>query len=202
MRLTNLLVPTIFSLASLVPAQKEIVRGEVRTDFTSTAGSQFFLHCTGFPIVSSTVALDALVDKPMLMTVVNIGSPRYPVLDVRTAVPTIQVFELSKLRTGQMATGQVSASSGSFALVYLETPAAAGWTPIAGIGVWLLGMAPPGMASGFVGGNGQFQFQFKVPMLDALVGTTIMGQALVVQGDMFFDTMFFSNPDCRTVVGA
>jgi hypothetical protein len=180
-------------LATTLTAQTHTLRGKVE-DVSGTT-NQFYLDGTNIPLVSSVLNLNAWQGQQAVLQVVDVGSASAPVLRVDGAVATTKVMDMGNLRLGQSSTFEVTAPAGSAAFMFLDFLSNTGFTPFGGFGVWLLGASPYLMASGFTGGQNQFQVQFATPNNPALVGLSITSQALV--GD--HGNWFFSNPDNKSV---
>ena len=199
MRLTKMMVPTLFALAGFLPAQAYNVRGEV--GLNSDAGA-YFLHCTGWPVAFKAQLPDSYLGKQLLMRATNFGTIAQPSLTVDKFALAERSFRLHEMTIGQKAYGQVFAPLGSYVSVCLDMPNNVGWVAYPDIGVWMLGPDPCGFAAGWVSdrsdrskGPSQFVFSFMVPLRDPLIGQTFIGQAMVYAPE----GLFFTNPDCQTV---
>ena len=194
MRLTDFLVPTALALAGAIPAQAEMLRGEVRT----TPDGAYYLNGTDWRVQFVTPILDDWVGQPLLMKAVNHGMPAKPHIKVLSAERTHVVFALGELHLGMYGFGGVYAKPGTFTSVCLDLEANMSWQPFHGMGVWLLGPDPCGFAAGFVNDLGTFKFSFKVPMNVSLAEYVYFGQAMLYE-PAGSPEMYFSNLVRRTV---
>lgn len=181
-------------LGGSLAAQTQTLRGKVE-DLKQTA-NQFVLDCTNIPLTSNTLALRNLVGTQQILQVVNKGTAASPVLEVRSATPTTKIFDMGNLKLGQSATWQVASAPGNTALVFLNGKSRTGYLPLGRMGTWLVGLDAVFLTGGLVNGQGQFEFRFTMPNLPALVGTTFVGQAVVVDKSRGIQ---LSNADCREV---
>lgn len=190
----KLLPSALFAaFAALLPAQNQIVRGDVE-DVQNTS-NRFFLKCTNIPLVSSALNLNNLLNSDWILDVRNVGSATSPVLDVLAATQTTKVFDMGNLRLNRADRWQVRAAPGSFALMLLDATANTGWLPFGALGAWLLSGNAAVVRSGTTNGLGVFETSVFVPNLPALVGMSFTGQALVASGS----TLLLSNADCKDV---
>lgn len=178
---------------SLLPAQTQTIRGKVEN--VKNTFNRFFLDCTTIPLVSRNLNLNLLVGQHSILSVANIGTPAKPVLDVRSATPTVKVFDMGNLVLNRSARWSVNGKPGSIAVVFLAATASTGYLPFGSPGAWFLGLAPSPIAGGVIGAHGQFGFSIFVPNIPGLVGKSFTGQAVTVTNTSFL----LSNPDCRTV---
>lgn len=192
--MTIKLIPAaLFALTALLPAQTQIVRGDVE-DVPNTA-NQFRLKCTNIPLVSTALNLNNLLNNNWVLNVMNVGSATNPVLDVQSATATAKVFDIGNLRLNRADRWQVHAAAGSFTLILLDLTANTRYAPLGPIGTWLLSGGAAVVTSGTTNAAGVFETSVFVPNLPALVGTSFTGQALVATGA----NLLLSNPDCKDV---
>lgn len=182
----------LFALCSTAFAQQPL-RGKVE-DVQNTQ-NQFFLDCTNIPMVSTAFNLNLWVGQEAIMDVTNVGTAQAPVLRVDAITATTKVFDMGNLRLGQTDRWEVNAPAGSFAFMFLDFTVNTGFTAFGNFGTWLLGPGAATLASGVTNGQNQFEINFTMPNIPALVGTSLTGQALVNTGG----TWFFANPDCKTI---
>lgn len=181
-------------LGSSLAAQTQTVRGKVE-DVRQTA-NQFVLDCTNIPLTSRTLVLKNLVGTQQILEVVNTGTASSPVLEVKSAKATTKIFDMGNLKLGQSASWQVNSTPGNTALVFINSKSRTGYLPLGRLGTWLVGLDAVFLTGGLVSGQGQFEFKFTMPNLPALVGTTFVGQAVVVDKSRGIQ---LSNSDCREV---
>lgn len=191
--IAKLSAPALLFFAALLPAQTQIVRGDVE-DVPNTA-SQFILKCTNIPLVSTTLNLNNFTNGNWILDVVNVGNATNPVLDVRAATATAKIFDIGNLRLNRADRWEVTAAPGSFALIMLDAMVNTRYTPFGALGTWLLSPGAAHVASGTTNALGKFETSVFVPNLPALVGTTFTGQALVAAGG----NVQISNADCKEV---
>lgn len=192
---TQTLILSALALAAVLPAQTQTVRGEVE-DVRNTQ-NQFYLKCTNIPLVSSTVDLRALeqANQQLILQVINAGTPAAPVLDVQSTVVTPRIMDMGNLRFGRSERWEVNADPGTFAMVFIGLTQNTRYVPLGGLGTLLLGNDAAALNSGFVNGQGQFQFNFTMPTLPQLLGTSVTSQALASVGGSYL----ISNPDCKEI---
>ena len=181
-------------LGGSLVAQTQTVRGKVE-DVRQTA-NQFVLDCTNIPLTSSTLVLKNLVGTQQILEVVNTGTAASPVLEVKAAKATIKIFDMGNLKLGKSASWQVNSTPGNTALVFINGKSRTSYLPLGKLGTWLVGLDAVFLTAGLVSGQGQFEFKFTMPNLPALVGTTFVGQAVVVDKSRGIQ---LSNSDCREV---
>jgi hypothetical protein len=184
---------SILAVAALLPAQTQIVRGEIE-DLRQTQG-QFFLKCTNIPVQSTTLNLINFVDTQAILDVVNVGTATNPRLDVHVVTPVAKTFDMGDLRIGHSGRWEVNAPAGSFAMMFVDFTFRTGWMPFGTSGVFLLSGNAATLASGVTNGQNQFELNFTMPNIPQLIGTSFTGQALI--GD--HGNWLFSNADCKAV---
>ncbi len=183
----------LLSLTAALSAQTQTLRGKVE-DVQNTQ-NQFYLDCTGIPMVSTALNLNLWVGQEAVLQVVNVGTAQAPVLRVDAAAATAKVFDMGNLRLGQSNRWEINAPAGSFGFMFLDFTANTAYTPFGQFGTWLLGPGAATLASGMTNGQNQFEINFTMPVIPGLIGTSMTGQGLVgTQG-----VWSFTNPDCKTI---
>jgi hypothetical protein len=180
------------AIAALLPAQTQTVRGQIE-DVPNSQPRTFVLDCTTIPVQSSTLNLGMMLDTPAILDVVNVGTAQAPVLEVSAVTPTARNFEMGNLRIGHPDRWEVFAPTGSFALVFVDFTAHTGWMPFGSSGVFLLGGGAATLTSGMTNQEGKLEFNFTMPNVPQLVGSSFTAQSLI--GD--HGNWLFSNPDCK-----
>jgi hypothetical protein len=187
------LLITSLLLATVATAQTQSLRGKVE-DVQNTV-NQFYLDGTRMPVVSTALNLNLWVGQDAILDVVNIGTAGAPILRVDAAVATAPVFDMGNLRLGQSARWEATAPAGSFAFLFLGFTDLTGYTPFGAFGTWLLGGQVATIATGVTNAQNQFQANYTMPSIPALVGVELSAQALI--GD--HGTWFFSNLDSKMI---
>lgn len=190
---TNSVLAALLVGGSLL-AQTQTVRGKVE-DIRQTQG-KFVLDCTNIPLTSKAVVLKNLVGTQQILQVVNTGTAKSPVLEVKSAKATTKIFDMGNLKLGKSARWEVNSTPGNTALVFLNAKSRTGYLPLGGMGTWLIGLDAQFLTAGVVNARGKFEFSFTMPNLPKLVGTTFVGQAVVVDKSRGIQ---LSNTDCRDV---
>jgi hypothetical protein len=193
------LTTTLLCAALWAPlcAQTQIVRGDVDSVQNT---NRFVLKCTNLPLVSTTVNLQQLHNATQQqnltveMTVRNIGTTS-PILDVVTAQIVPERMKMGNLRFGRTETWEVFAAPGSHAWIFVNAQTGTGFIPFGAAGAWVLGPTAPPFASGPVDALGRFQIRFQMPNIPALVGQTLVSQAIVQKGG----ALLLTEPDCKDV---
>lgn len=176
MRLTNILIPTALLLAGVVPAQAEILRGEV----LATESGAFYLAGTEWPVQFATEFPDNWFGRPLKMKVINNGTATNPVIKVTSVELTKEVFTLDEeLHLGTYGHGAAYGSTGTFVSICLAHEHDLFWQALPGIGIWMLGPDPCGAITGFVDDDGVFDFWFKIPMISSLADERYHAQAML-----------------------
>ena len=197
--LTKTLLTAALATAATLPAQTQLVRGDV--DGIRNTQGLFQLDCTQIPLVSNTVNLQQLHDQSRQqdieyeLQVVNIGTPAAPRLDVISANVIPEMFQMGNLRFGRSETWEVLAAPNSQLWILVDARVNTGYLPLGAAGTWVLGPSAVPFAQGATNAFGRFQTRFTMPTLPALVGQEITGQAVIQDGAGFL----ISNPDCKEV---
>lgn len=183
----------LLTLTTALSAQTQSLRGKVE-DVQNTQ-HQFYLDCTNIPLVSTAVNLNAWVGQEASMLVTNVGTASAPTLRIDAITAATKVFDMGNLRLGRTDRWEVNAPAGSFAFLFVDFTANTAYTPFGAFGTWLLGPGAATLASGFTNGQNQFEIDYTMPVIPALVGISLTGQALVGTGGVWS----LSNPDCKAI---
>lgn len=185
-------------LASESLAQTQLVRG----DIDGIQGTRRFrLQCSAnIELVSNTVNLQQLhdasrqqnIEYDMQVTDVSVGGNT--ILNVVSAVAIPEMLSMGNLRFGRSETWEVFAPSGSPVAVYVNLTANTTYLPLGDLGTWILGSPSVLFRAGNSVG-GQFRFNFTMPTMPELVGTSFTSQALFAAGN----DLVITNPDCKAV---
>ena len=193
MRPRNSLFIAVLILSGHAQAQTQLLRGKVED--VSNEQNEFFLDGTNIPLISKRFDLDSFVGQQQVMGVVNVGTATEPVLDVISFASTAKIFDMGNLELGRSKRWEVMAPTGSLAIVFVNFTDQTSYLPFGSAGTWLLGESAAAMAAGVTDEDRQFQFDFTMPNIPDLVGTSFTAQALV-QTDGVFS---ISNPDNKEV---
>ncbi|MCA8956222.1 MAG: hypothetical protein KDC87_09110 [Planctomycetes bacterium] len=198
MKISSLFLFASLALASLVPAQTQLVRGDVDSIQNT---NRWRLDCTNIELVSTTVDLQALhnasrqQDIEYEMQVIDVSQPGLPKLNVISARAIPEIFDMGNIRFGRSDTWAVSGAAGSSFGIWITLPQATSYAPFGSWGTWLLGQHPMLFAQGTIPATGRFEFKYQPPTVPAWVGVTIVGQAVVVQGS----SILITNPGCKDI---
>lgn len=198
MRLHTQLPVLALLLTAAIPAQLQLVRGDV----DAVQGTNIFrLECTNIRLVSQTVNLQALHDASRQqdieyeMQVRDVSQGGETVLDVVTAKTIPEIFSMGNIRLGRSDTWELFGTPGSAAGMFVTLPAFTSYVPLGPAGAWLVGSQSLIFASGTVNAIGQFQVRFEPPNDPGLVGMVVFGQGVLVQNG----ALLLANPDCKEV---
>jgi hypothetical protein len=202
MKALRFLVPvpaaSLLLAAALLPAQTQLVRGDIDSISQS---NRFRLDCTNIQLVTSTVNLQQLHDASKQqdieyeLQVRDVSQPGQAILDVLSARPIAEMFDMGNIRFGRADTWEVFGPAGSTAAIFVTTPSFTSYGPFGAAGTWLLGANAVLFAHGPVASNGRYQLRYQPPTIPSLIGLTVVGQALLIQNGV----LTLTNPDCRDV---
>src|SRR5690606_11504973 len=130
------------------------------------------------------------------MEVVDVSAGSLTILEVLSATPVPEQFEMGNLRFNRSETWELRGTSGSAYQVWVNTRNATSFLPLTGFGnSWFMGPAAVPAFQGIM--NASFlQFRFQMPTIPALVGVEFTAQTLLVSPS---NVLTITNPDCRAV---
>lgn len=190
------LVPLV---ASLLPAQTHLVRGDVDIMQGTNA---FRLECTNIRLVSQTVNLKALHDASRQkdieyeMQVRDVSQGGLTILDVVSAKTIPEMFDMGNIRLGRSDTWEVFGTPGSAAGMFITARSQTSFVPVGASGAWLVGANAILFARGTVNAIGRFQVRYQPPNDPSLVGLEVVGQGVLIGTN---NTLTLANLDCKTV---